>query len=248
MAISFFGKTGGGAANAGAVTLTLPASMAVDDLIVVACGNGDNDATNPTLAMTTAGYTNVTGSTLHGNNATVGDGSLACFYKFHNGSDTTAVMTAAGTGTDSSDAAVLMVFRGVATVAQGGPWAGTPTTATGTASGDPNPASITFTGTGVYTVIAGCVASATAPLTLTNPTGYTVNPQNSTGTDTFSISTGMGYKTNPTSPEDPGLMVDSGTGGGWAAITMALMEAPAAAAVAVYVHYPDRSIYTGSLA
>lgn len=224
MAITRVGGTNGGAANAGAVTLTLPGGMAVDDLIIVAYGNGDNDATNPTLTMTTAGYTNLLGSTLHGNNATNGDGSLAIFYKFHNGSDTTAVCAAGGTGTDSASAAALQVFRGVS---KGTPFEVTSTTATGTTGGDPNPPSISsFTEADCTVVIAGCVASATSPLTLTAPTNYTTNAQNGTGTDTFSASTGLAYRlSGAADPEDPGVFTDSGTGGGWAAVTMVLRPA-----------------------
>src|SRR5688572_18527105 len=88
--------------------------MAVDDLIIVAYGVGDDDFTQPTLAMTTAGYVELTSSTISSDGGTAGDGNLAVFYKWHNGTDTTAVTTAAGTGTDSSTAAALQVFRGVA--------------------------------------------------------------------------------------------------------------------------------------
>jgi hypothetical protein len=224
VAITQVGGTNGGAANAGAVTLTLPGSMAVNDLIIVAYGNGDNDATNPSLTMTTAGYTNLLGSTLHGNNAG-GDASLAIFYKLHNGSDTQAVCAAGGTGTDSASGAALQVFRGVDTST---PFEVTSTTATGTTGGDPNPPSIsTFTEATSAVVIAGAVASATSPLTLTAPTNYTTNPQNGTGTDTFSISTGLAYRLSGASdPEDPGVFTDSGAGVGWAAVTMVLKVAP----------------------
>lgn len=61
MAISRIGGTTGNAINAGSITLTLPGSMAVNDLILVAYGVGDNDFTQPTLAMTTAGYTDMHG-------------------------------------------------------------------------------------------------------------------------------------------------------------------------------------------
>lgn len=228
MAISFIGSNGGGAANAGSVTVSLSggsiSGITANDLIIVAYGNGDNDATNPVLAMTTAGYTAVN-ATLNANNATNGDSNLRVFYKFHV-ADTNAVTTAAGTGTDSSCAVTVMVFRGVATVAQGGPFAAAAVTNSGTSLGDPNPSAISFTASGVWVVIAGNVGSATSPLTLTNPTNYTVNARNDTGTDTFSTSTAMGYRTNPTSPEDPGVFTDSGTGGAWTAVTMALLPTP----------------------
>ena len=235
MAITRIGGTQGGAINAGAVTLTLPTgSMSVDDLIIVAYGNGDNDATNPTLAMTTAGYTNalgVAGTTLHGNSAT-GDASLAIFYKFWDGVETTAVCAAGGTGTDSSSACALQVFRGVS---KNNPLEVTSKTATGTSGGDPNPPSISgFTEASSAVVIAGVVANATAPLTLTAPTNYTTNPVNGTGTDTYSASTGLAYRlSGAADPEDPAVFADSGAGVGWAAATLVLKSKVSTQAVAV---------------
>jgi len=226
-AISFIGIAGGTAINAGSVTVTLPGGMASNDLILVAFGVGDDDFTQPTLAITTVGYTEVTSSTCSADGGTGGDGNLAVFYKFHNGSDTNVVTTAAGTGTDSSVAVRVLVLRGVATVGAGGPFDTTFTQATGTSGGDPNPPSIDHTGTaGVWTVIAGAVGNAAA-ITLTGPTNYTTNFGNSVGDDTFDVSTGLGYRTNPADPEDPGVMTDSGAGVAWCAVTMALKEAPA---------------------
>ena len=79
MAISRIGGTTGSAINAGSITLTLPGSMAVDDLILIAYGVGDDDFTQPTLAMTTAGYTELTSSTWSADGGTGGDGNLAGF-------------------------------------------------------------------------------------------------------------------------------------------------------------------------
>jgi hypothetical protein len=234
VAISRIGGTQGGAANAGAVTLTLPGSMAANDLILVAYGNADNDNTQPTLAMTTAGYTELTTSTLSSPLNVAGESNLAIFYKYHNGSDTTAVCAAGGTGTDSASACALQVFRGVATVAQGGPLEIAIATATGTSGGDPNPPSVSgFTEATSAVVIAGMVCSATSALTLTAPTNYTTNAVNGTGTDTFSGSCGLAYRlTGAADPEDPGVFTDSGTGVGWCAATMVLKEAPASVAAA----------------
>lgn len=223
MAISFIGAAGGNAINAGSVTVNLPGSMQVNDLIIVAYGVGDDDFTQPTLAITTAGYTEVTSSTLSADGGTAGDGNLAVFYKYHNGSDTQVVTTAAGTGADSSCAVSVMVFRGVAL---GNPFDATATTNTGTSGGDPNPPSISFSSPGVWTVIAGAVGNAAA-ITLSGPTNYTTNFRNDVGDDTFDVSVGLGYRTNPSSPEDPGVMTDSGAGAAWCAVTMALKEAVA---------------------
>ena len=218
------GANGGNAINAQSITVALPGGMAVDDLIIVAYGVGDDDFTQPTLAITTANYTEVTSSTLSADGGTSGDGNLAVFYKFHNGTDTEVVTTAAGTGTDSSTACSVMVFRGVELVGRGGPFAATATTDSGTSGGDPNPPSISFSASGVWTVIAGACGNAAA-LTLSAPTNYTTNFRNDVGNDTFDVSIGLGYRSDPVSPENPGVMADSGAGAAWCAVTMALLPA-----------------------
>lgn len=232
MAIDYVGGITGNAINAGSITLSLSAltgglasSPSANDLIIVAYGVGDDDFTQPTLAMTTAGYTEVTSSTLSADGGTAGDGNLAVFYKFHV-ADTNAVTTAAGTGTDSSTAAALMVFRGVKLVADGGPFDTTATTATGTSGGDPNPPSINHSGAaGVWTVIA-CSLGNTGALTLTAPTGYTTDALNAVGNDSFDASVGLAYNAAPSDPEDPGVFTDSGAGAAWCAVTMALAPIP----------------------
>jgi hypothetical protein len=229
MAISRIGGTTGNAINGGAITLTLPGGMALNDLIIVAFGAGDDDFTQPTLAMTTAGYTELTTSTLSADGGTAGDANLAVFYKFHNGTDTDAVCAASGTGTDSSTAACLQVFRGVARNGEPGgigPLEIAIEVASGTSGGDPNPPSVSgFTEATSAVVIAGMVGNAAA-LTLTAPTNYTTNALNAVGNDTFDASVGLAYRlTGMSDPEDPGVFVDSGAGAAWAAATMVLKEA-----------------------
>jgi hypothetical protein len=223
MAISRIGGTTGNAINGGAITLTLPGGMAVDDLIIVAYGAGDDDFTQPTLAMTTADYTELTTSTLSADGGTGGDGNLAVFYKYHNGTDTEAVCAASGAGSDSSTAACLQVFRGVATVAQGGPLEITIQTATGTSGGDPNPPSVSGFTEATSAVVIACALGNAAALTLTAPTNYTTNALNAVGNDTFDASVGLAYRlTGAADPEDPGVFTDSGAGVAWCAATMVL--------------------------
>lgn len=237
MAITYVGGNTGNAINAGSVTVSLTAltggsdsSPSTADLIVVAFGVGDDDFTQPTLAMTTAGYTEVTSSTISVDGGTAGDANLAVFYKFHNG-DTSAQTTAAGTGTDSSTAVAVMVFRGVKLAADGGPFDTTFTQATAASGGDPNPPSINHSGAaGVWTVIA-CSLGNTGALTLTAPTNYTTDALNAVGNDSFDASVGLAYNSAPSDPEDPGVFTDSGAGAAWAAITMALAPAPEAASL-----------------
>lgn len=221
-AISFIDSAGGNAINAGSITVTLPGGMNANDLILVAYAVGDDDFTQPTLALTTAGYTEITSSTLSSDGGTGGDGNLAVFYKFHNGSDTNVVTTAAGTGTDSSTACQVLVFRGVDT---GSPFDATATTATGTSGGDPNPASISFSSSGTWVVAVGAVGNAAA-ITLGTPTNYTTPRASDVGDDTFDTAVRIAYRSNPTSPEDPPVFTDSGAGVAWAAVTIALKEAP----------------------
>lgn len=205
--------------------------MAVGDLILLAWSCGDDDFTQPALAMTTSGYTELTTATLSADGGVAGDANLAVFYKFHDGVDTTAVTAASGTGTDSSNAVALQVFRGVASVAQGGPLEIGIQTASGTTGGDPNPPSVSgFTEATNWVVIAGAISVATTALTLTAPTNYTTNFVTvGSASETFAATVGLGYRTNPADPEDPGVMADNGAGAAWAAATMVLKETPAPA-------------------
>jgi type II secretory pathway pseudopilin PulG len=227
MAISRIGGASNTAINAQSVTVTLPGSMAVDDLILLAWSCGDDDFTEPTLAMTTSGYTELTTSTLSADGGTTGDGNLAIFYKFHNGSDTEAVTAASGTGNDSSNAVALQVFRGVATVAQGGPLEIAIQTATGTSGGDPNPPQVSgFDESTAVVVIAGAMSTAAAP-GMAAPTGYTTNAViANAATETFRAGVALAYREDPGDPEDPGIFEDVVTGGAWCAATLVLKEAP----------------------
>jgi hypothetical protein len=234
MAISFIGSGGGNAINAGAVTITLPGSMAVDDLILVAFAGGDDDFTQPTMAMTTTGYTEITASTISIDGGAAGDANLSVWYKYHNGTDTDAVCTAWGGGTDASSAASCMVFRGVATVAQGGPLEIARQEASGTSGGDPNPAAVSgFTEATSWVVVAAALGSSTAVIISTFPTGYTTNARQDIGNDTFDITSALCYDPTPSDPEDPGLLVDNGAGAAWATVTMVLKAAPAGGATSL---------------
>jgi hypothetical protein len=214
MAISRIGGASSSAINAGAVTVTLPGSLAVDDLILLAWSCGDDDFTQPTLAMTTSGYTELTTTTLSADGGTAGDGNLAVFYKFHNGSDTTAVTAASGTGTDSSNAVALQVFRGVATVAQGGPLEiAIPPSVSG------------FTEATAVVVAAGASSGAAAGV-YAAPANYTTNAVLvDAAAETFRASAGLAYREDPADPEDPAVFNGAHTGA-WCAATLVLKEAP----------------------
>ena len=229
MAISYVGGNSGTAVNAGSVTVNLPGGMAVADLILVCWSCGDDDFTQPTLAMTTAGYTELTTSTLSIDGGAAADGNLAVFYKYHNGTDTNVVTAASGTGTDSSNAVAVQVFRGVtgsALPSGSGPLEIAIQTASATTpAGDPDPPQVSgFDESKAYVVIAGATGGATTP-TLSAPTNYTTNAiLVAEGTETVRAGAGLAYRTGASDPENPGAFTSAGEGA-WASATMVLKEA-----------------------
>lgn len=244
MAISFIGRISSGQPNAGAVTLTLPGGMAVDDLILVMHCDGDTtDNAMPT--PTTAGYTDVGASEQYADGST-NDSNSRGWYKYHNGTDTNCVLASPGGGTNSGTSGALIVFRGVATAAQGGPFSTAAVKATGTGNANPdNPSIATTTDDAVVLMVSVAMALAG---TFTAPTNYTSNAELGTaGADTVDGKAAMAYRLSGYSnPEDPAAWACSGSGAGdaWTAITLALKVAPAAVAFLIH-HLPDRSIYPG---
>jgi chemotaxis signal transduction protein len=222
--IEFVGSAENSAGNGADVTLTLPATQP-GDLVIVAYAIGDNDSANQTMAMVTGGYTSV--ADLFSDDTL--DVNLGVFWKVMGSpSETTAIVDGLG-GTDAAVAAVAMVFRGVDTTT---PMDVTATTDTGIDTGIANPPSINHNNpSGVWTVIAaGTAHSGGAAITYTFPTGYTTNAVDDGETDTTDVTVGMGYRTNPSDPEDPGSMTPSVADGvtfAWAAVTMALRPAAA---------------------
>ena len=246
MAISFVTGTTASNINAGSTTLNYDESVCLtDDFIIVAWSCGYDDFTPPTLAMTTAGYTERTTSTLSIDGGTVGDGNLAIFTKFFVPGDVSAVTAASGTGTDSSNATACLIFRGVDTT--------TPleiaiqTASATTPAGDPDPPSVSgYTETTSAVVIAGATCTATTGVNLTAPANYGTNAQlTNAGAEAFSAAVGLAYRIPGTNdPEDPAAFTSTNAGA-WCAATMVLKEAPAAVPQAIF-HYPDKVIYIGS--
>jgi hypothetical protein len=220
MAISFIGSAENSAANGADVTITLPGGMQQNDLVIVTYAIGDNDNLDLNMAMVTSGYTEI--HDLLANDTS--DCNLGVFYKFMPATpDSSAVVDGLG-GTDAAVAAVCMVFRGVDTTT---PFDVTSTSATGLNTMHPDPPSIDHNNpSGVWTVIAGASGQTIGGAeTYTFPTGYTTNALDRGQADTTSVTVGMGYRTNPSDPEDPGVMTHSGTdstGYCWCAVTMAL--------------------------
>lgn len=226
MAISFVGSAENSAASGADVTLTLPVGTTTDDLVIVAYAIGDNDSVDFDMAMITTGYTEVVDIHAPGGAADL-DSDLGVFWKVMGGTpDTTAQVDGLG-GTDAAVAAVAMVFRGVDTTT---PMDVTPTTASAVGTSNADPPSIDHNNpSGVWTVIVGATGHDQAgATTFTFPTGYTTDAIDRAQDDTTDVTVGMGYRTNPSDPEDPGVMTHSGlddTDRTWCAATLALRPA-----------------------
>lgn len=226
-AITFINSAESSSSPNTATTVTLPGSMLAGDLIIAAAGVGDTASNGMTVS--TAGYQRVPGvaATLYAND--VNDTNFDLFYKIHNGSDTTVAFTAVG-GTNASNVAVVMVFRGVHTVT---PFDTNANTATGISTSAADPPSHNWSGTsGVWTVIAASTGhTGGTSATFTFPANYTTNAQQLAHNDTIDVMVGMGYRSSPVDPEDPAAFsaatVGTAADNGWAAVTMSINPATA---------------------
>lgn len=231
-AISFIGSACNSVSPNGTFSVTLPASLQADDFIVGVFAVGDSPGADNILAVT--GYTKLGDQV---NTAVTNDVEMWTGYRFFVAGDTamptTGTFTALG-GTNASNAACVMVFRGVATAAQGGPFTGNTIGANGSASSNPDPAANDAgAGAGDWVVIVGGTShTGGATGAFTAPTGYTTNFVQRNHDDTVDVLIGMGYRSSGAgNPENPGVMTAANIGtaanNSWAAITITLKEAPA---------------------
>jgi hypothetical protein len=233
MAISFVTSGEATAINGGDPAITLDATPALNDLILVVCGIGDNDGVDQTMAMSTAGYTLVPSTELlvDAGVSPANDLNIAVFYKFANGSENTLTFDGLG-GADAACAAVAAVFRGVDTVT---PFDVTSTTATNVDGFNGDPPSIDWTTSGTAVVIGGGAAHQVASGTYTAPTNYTTNARDAfilDNTVNNSVTVGIAYRLSPSDPENPGAWAHNGTDStdyASAGISMALRELVVAA-------------------
>ena len=227
MAISFVGSSvNSSSPNTGTVVDITGGPHQSGDLLIVAAAVGDT-ANNGMLAPTDGSWSRVPGvaATLYSNDAN--DVNLDLYYKIASGSETTISFGARG-GTNASNAAVVMAFRGVDNTT---PFDVNATTATGIDTSNADPPSIDHGNpSGVWVVIAGATGhtgGATAAFTF--PTGYTTNAAQRAHNDTIDVLVGLGYRTNPSDPENPGPFsaanIGTASGNAWAAVTMALRPA-----------------------
>lgn len=229
--ITFVGSAENSASPNATFSVTLPGGLQADDFIICAFAVGDSPGADNNLAA--SGYNEIADLA---NTADTGDVELWVGGRYFVGGDTTCpasgTFTAIG-GTNASNAAIVLVFRGVATVAQGGPTDVTSTTDNGQDTSDANPPSIDTSGAaGIWTVILGATAhTGGATAAFTNPTGYTTDAIDRPHDDSADVLVGGGYKTSPSDPEDPGVFTAANIGtaanNSWAAVTIALKPAPA---------------------
>lgn len=195
------------------------------DLVIFAYNVADADNVDLNPVCNTAGFTEIADLFGDGTN----DANLGVYWKFMGSSPDTSVVGEGNIGgTDTAIQAVAMVFRGVRTVADGGPFDVALQPATGTTGGNPDPPSIDTSGAaGIWTVIVGANAhTANVDGTFSAPTNYTTDFLTVGSQDTADGIIGMGYNASPSDPENPGTMTSSATATGWCAVTIALSQAP----------------------
>lgn len=221
MAITYVGGQVGGRAGSTStsnVTFALTggtnSTPQAGDLVIIGCTVA-SQARTPACAI--SGYT---AQTQINANGTTYDTSLNMSHKFMGGTpDTTFTLPSTGNNADAQHWTV-QVWRGVDPTT---PLDVTPVSASGTATGRPNPGSITPTTSGAFVGIIGAGAAATGAA-YTAPTNYTTGFLTGSTADTNDAMIGSGYRSWTSGAEDPAAY----TGGtanavdSWAAFTYAL--------------------------
>lgn len=176
--------------------------------------------------ISTSGYTFVT--ELYGNGST-NDANMAVFQKFMGSTPDTSLVVV-GKGSSSLGATVhVTAFRGVNSTT---PLDVTPTTATGTGSGNTNPPAITPATSGNVIAIFGHSATSTTLRTYTTASTSYMSEflQTNSAGSTYASTSGAGYVTGQSAgvsydPAAWALSTDN-AGNSWNAVTLALRPAP----------------------
>jgi len=221
MAITYVGgQVGGRAGSTSTTNITFALSGGSDttpqagDLVVIGCAVGSQGRT-PACAI--SGYT---AGTQQDANGTTYDTSLNKSYKFMGLTpDTTFTLPSTGNIADAQRYTV-QVWRGVDPA---NPFDVADVVATGTATGRPNPGSITPTTSGAVVGIIGAGAAGTGAA-YTAPANYTTNFLTGTTADTNDAMIGSGYRSWTSGAEDPAAYTGGTTNAAdsWAAFTYAL--------------------------
>lgn len=212
MAISLVGTANNGATSGADVTVTLPAGLAENDIVLVMGGHG-NASGSAAASISTSGYAALTTS------------SLTDHYSFVSawkrmGASPDSSVTGVGGGSGSNAAGyVVMVFRGVDTSTA---IDATTTTDTG-ASGDPNsPAIVTATN---GAAVVSCFGKHAGASVNSGPSGYG-DLVSESRTDTIAFLAGAAWKAIAVAgAENPAAFDVALTGQNWAAHTIALRPA-----------------------
>lgn len=228
MAIAYVGGQTAGRANPSAALLVtfsltggLAATPAAGDFVVVTCVTG-SAAGNPAMAVTVP-----TGYTALGQlnqSAVTADTSMDVSYKRMGGTPDADVTIPGTTNNAWAEAYAIQVFRGVHATT---PLDVASVSAGGTATGRPDPGSITPITGGAWPVICGGGAAATGA-TYTAPANYTTNFVTSTGADTTDAMVGCGYRSTWSGGADNPAAYTGGTTGAndsWTAYTLVLRPA-----------------------
>jgi hypothetical protein len=217
------GQVGGRAGNTGTSNVTFAltggsnSTPQAGDLVIIGCTVASQGRT-PACAI--SGYT---AQTQINANGTTYDTSLNLSYKFMSGTpDTTFTLPSTGNIQDAQRYTV-QVWRGVDT---GTPLDVSAVSGSGTATGRPNPGSITPTTTGAVVGIVGAGAAGTGA-SYTGPANYTTNFLTGTTSDTNDAMIGAGYRSWTSGAEDPAGFTGGTTNAAdsWAAFTYALRPA-----------------------
>lgn len=221
MAITYVGgQVGGRAGSTSTTNITFALSGGSDntirpgDLVVIGCTVA-SQARTPACAI--SGYTS---GTQQNANGTTYDTSLNKSWKFMGLTpDTTFTLPSTGNVADAQRYTV-QVWRGVDPL---NPFDVADVVATGTATGRPNPGSITPTTSGAVVGIIGAGAAATGAA-YTAPANYTTNFLTGTTADTNDAMIGSGYRSWTSGAEDPAAYTGGTTNAvdSWAAFTYAL--------------------------
>ena len=234
MAISYVGGVAGGRAGStgtttqsisGTLTGGSNSSPSAGDLVVVWCSAAADTtaAATQTVSGNTSGTYNT--ETQQSQLGTTYDAYAQLNWKVQGSTpDTTLTIPSSGSARNAQRWAIH-VFRGVNSTT---PWDVTSTTASGTASGRPNPPSITPSTAGAWILWLGHSAAATGAA-YTAPTDFATNWLGGTTSDTADDMDGFGYYTGWTSGAyDPAAITAGGTtnaADAWVAKTAVLRPA-----------------------
>ena len=235
MAISYVGGVAGGRAGStgtttqsinGTLTGGSNTSPSAGDIVVVWCSAAADTtaAATQTVSGNTSGTYNT--ETQQSQLGTTYDSYAQLNWRVQGSTPDTTITIPSSGSIRNAQRWAIHVFRGVD---QTNPWDVTSTTASGTASGRPNPPSITPSTAGAWILWLGHSAAATGAA-YTAPTDFATNWRGDTTADTADDMDGFGYYTGWTSGAyDPAAITAGGTtnaADSWVAKTAVLKPAP----------------------